>query len=44
MTSFVGQQLTKNHPKTLSELKLGKLTDDVLDDLNDSAASIAGQF
>tara|TARA_X000000368_G_scaffold413238_1_gene400967 strand:+ start:286 stop:1860 length:1575 start_codon:yes stop_codon:yes gene_type:complete len=38
------EHLRKNHPKTLSELKLGKLTDDVLDVLNDSAASIAGQF
>ena len=38
------EHLRKNHPKTLSELKLGKLTDDILDVLNDSAASIAGQF
>ena len=38
------EHLRKNHPKTLSELKLGKLTDDVLDVLNDSAASIARQF
>ncbi len=38
------EHLRKNHPKTLSELKLGKLTDDALDVLNDSAASIARQF
>jgi F-type H+-transporting ATPase subunit alpha len=36
-TSFL-ESLKKNHPKTLTSLKAGKLTDDVLDALNSTAA------
>ena len=36
-TSFL-EALKKNHPKTLTSLKAGKLTDDVLDALNSTAA------
>jgi len=38
------EHLKKNHPEVLSELKLGKLTDDVIDVLNASAQTISGQY
>jgi F-type H+-transporting ATPase subunit alpha len=36
--------LKKNHPKVLSQLKLGKLSDDVIDVLNETAKTISGQY
>ncbi len=37
------EHLNKNHPEVLSELKSGKLTDDVIDVLNATAQTISGQ-
>jgi len=42
-TSFL-ESLKKNHPKTLADLKAGKLTDDVLDALNSTAAETSKLF
>jgi F-type H+-transporting ATPase subunit alpha len=42
-TSFL-EALKKNHPKTLTSLKAGKLTDDVLDALNSTAAETSKLF
>ena len=42
-TSFL-ESLKKNHPKTLATLKAGKLTDDVLDALNSTAAETSKLF
>ena len=42
-TSFL-ETLKKNHPKTLTSLKAGKLTDDVLDALNSTAAETSKLF
>jgi F-type H+-transporting ATPase subunit alpha len=42
-TSFL-EMLKKNHPKTLTSLKAGKLTDDVLDALNSTAAETSKLF
>jgi F-type H+-transporting ATPase subunit alpha len=42
-TSFL-ESLKKNHPKTLTSLKAGKLTDDVLDALNSTAAETSKLF
>ncbi len=38
------EALKKNHPKTLTSLKAGKLTDDVLDALNSTAAETSKLF
>ncbi|MAD12178.1 MAG: F0F1 ATP synthase subunit alpha [Flavobacteriaceae bacterium] len=38
------EHLNKNHPDALSQLKLGKLSDDVVDILNESAQIISGQY
>ena len=38
------EHLKKNHPKVLSELKSGKLTDKVIDTLNETAQTISGQY
>jgi F-type H+-transporting ATPase subunit alpha len=38
------ETLRKKHSKTLSELKLGKLTDEVLDVLNEVAKETAKQY
>ena len=42
-TSFL-EALKKNHPKTLTSLKAGKLTDDVLDALNSTATETSKLF
>jgi F-type H+-transporting ATPase subunit alpha len=42
-TSFL-EALKKNHPKILTSLKAGKLTDDVLDALNSTAAETSKLF
>jgi F-type H+-transporting ATPase subunit alpha len=42
-TSFL-ESLKKNHSKTLTSLKAGKLTDDVLDALNSTAAETSKLF
>ena len=41
---FYLEHLKKNHPKVLSQLKLGKLSDDVIDVLNETAKTISGQY
>ena len=38
------EHLKKNHPEVLAELKSGKLSDDVIDVLNDTAQNISGQY
>ena len=38
------EHLNKNHPDALAQLKLGKLSDDVVDILNESAQIISGQY
>ena len=38
------EYLNKNHSEILAKLKLGKLTDDVVDTLNDTAQKISKQF
>ncbi len=38
------EYLNKNHSNILAQLKLGKLTDDVVDTLNDTAQKISKQF
>ncbi|MBC90981.1 MAG: F0F1 ATP synthase subunit alpha [Flavobacteriaceae bacterium] len=38
------EYLNKNHSDILAQLKLGKLTDDVIDTLNDTAQKISKQF
>ena len=38
------EHLKKNYPKVLAELKSGKLSDDVIDVLNDTAQNISGQY
>jgi F-type H+-transporting ATPase subunit alpha len=38
------EDLNKNHPDILAQLKAGKLTDDVIDTLNSSAQKISKQF
>ena len=38
------EHLNKNHPDALAQLKLGKLSDDVIDILNESAQIISGQY
>ena len=38
------EDLNKNHPDILAKLKVGKLTDDVIDTLNSSAQKISKQF
>ena len=38
------EYLKKNHPEVLAELKSGKLSDDVIDVLNDTAQNISGQY
>ena len=41
---FYLEHLKKNHPKVLSQIKLGKLSDDVIDVLNETAKTISGQY
>ena len=38
------EHLKKNHPEVLAELKSGKLSDDVIDVLNDTAQNISSQY
>jgi F-type H+-transporting ATPase subunit alpha len=38
------EHLKKNHPNVLSQLKSGKLSDDVIDVLNETAKTISGQY
>ena len=38
------EHLKKNHPNVLSQLKSGKLSDDVIDVLNETAKIISGQY
>jgi len=38
------EHLNKNHPDALAQLKSGKLSDDVVDILNESAQIISGQY
>ena len=38
------EHLNKNHPDALAQLKLGKLSDEVVDILNESAQTISGQY
>tara|TARA_B110000444_G_scaffold78899_1_gene74570 strand:- start:17192 stop:18766 length:1575 start_codon:yes stop_codon:yes gene_type:complete len=38
------EYLKKNHPEVLSQLKLGKLSDQTIDVLNETAQTISGQY
>ena len=38
------EHLKKNHPEVLSQLKLGKLSDQTIDVLNETAQTISGQY